>query len=256
MIHINKVSELTGVTVRTLRYYDKIGLLKPASKTEGGHRLYTDEEIKTLQQIQFLKKIGFTLDEIKNMLSSSEWNWSDSLKSQLFYVVKEQENLKEIESSLRELLNGLAIEGEQNWLAIQKIMRLSNKDKKMKQDYRESLFKGTEKLLWDKLPNLGSDSPNTLEWVALIGQIKGCIKDGPGAPRVQNIIRRMEEKRMEDFDGEDVFINKLWDMRMSPTESEKLGLYPIEQEVLEFLELAYAIFADADSNADPKEIIE
>ena len=46
MIHINKVAELTGVTVRTLRYYDKIGLLKPASKTEG-NRLYTNEEIKT-----------------------------------------------------------------------------------------------------------------------------------------------------------------------------------------------------------------
>ncbi|MHC2831901.1 DNA-binding transcriptional MerR regulator [Bacillus sp. F9_6S_D1_P_5] len=53
MIHINKVGELTGVTVRTLRYYDKIGLLKPASKTEGGHRLYTNEEIKKLQQVQF-----------------------------------------------------------------------------------------------------------------------------------------------------------------------------------------------------------
>ncbi len=132
MIHIHKISELTGVTVRTLRYYDKIGLLKPVSKTEGGHRLYTEGEIKTLQQIQFLKKIGFTLDEIKNMLSASEWNWSDSLKSQLIYVIKERENLKKIESSLKELLHGLALEGEQNWLAIQRIMHLSNQDKKKK----------------------------------------------------------------------------------------------------------------------------
>ena len=58
MIHINKVAELTGVTVRTLRYYDKIGLLKPASKTEGGHRLYTNEEIKTSASSIF-KKVGF-----------------------------------------------------------------------------------------------------------------------------------------------------------------------------------------------------
>lgn len=65
MIHINKVGELTGVTVRTLRYYDKIGLLKPASKTEGGHRLYTNEEIKKLQQVQFLKKLDFRCKRLK-----------------------------------------------------------------------------------------------------------------------------------------------------------------------------------------------
>lgn len=56
MIHINKVAELTGVTVRTLRYYDKIGLLKPASKTEGGHRLYTNEEIKKTSASSIFKK--------------------------------------------------------------------------------------------------------------------------------------------------------------------------------------------------------
>lgn len=120
LIHINKVAELTGVTVRTLRYYDKIGLLKPASKTEGGHRLYTNEEIKKLQQVQFLKKVGFPLQEIKHMLDFNELDWSDSLKSQLSYVINEQENLKKIELSLREMINGIAIEGEESWIAIQK----------------------------------------------------------------------------------------------------------------------------------------
>lgn len=56
LIHINKVGELTGVTVRTLRYYDEIGLVKPASKTEGGHRLYTNEEIKKTAASSIFKK--------------------------------------------------------------------------------------------------------------------------------------------------------------------------------------------------------
>ena len=119
MIHINKVAELTGVTVRTLRYYDKIGLLKPASKTEGGHRLYTNEEIKTSASSIF-KKVGFPLQEIKHMLDFNEWDWSDSLKSQLSYVINEQKNLKKIELSLREMINGIALEGEESWIAIQK----------------------------------------------------------------------------------------------------------------------------------------
>ncbi|WP_459503338.1 MerR family transcriptional regulator [Bacillus sp. C1] len=252
MIHINKVGELTGVTVRTLRYYDQIGLLEPASKTEGGHRLYTNEEIKKLQQVQFLKKVGFPLHEIKNMLASSAWDWSDSLKSQLSFIIKEQENLKKIELSLREMIHGIAIEGEENWIAIQKIMQLSSKDKEIQQYYRESVFKDREIKLWEKVPNMTSDSSDSLEWIALIGQLKRYMKDGPKAPKVQNIIRRMDEKRLEEFEGEDEFLDKLWEIRMSPKQSEKLRLYPIDQDVLEFMDQAYAIFMDEKNNPQPE----
>ena len=252
MIHINKVGELTGVTVRTLRYYDKIGLLKPASKTEGGHRLYTNEEIKKLQQVQFLKKVGFPLQEIKHMLGFNAWDWSDSLKSQLSYVINEQENLKKIELSLREMINGIAIEGEESWIAIQKIMQLSSKDKEIQQYYRESVFKEKEIQLLSKVPKMASDCSNSLEWIALICQLKRYMKDGPKATKVQNIIRRMEEKRLEEFEGEDEFIDKLWEIRMSPKQSEKLNLYPIDQDVLQFMNEAYAIFITEKNNPEPK----
>ncbi|PGZ08398.1 MerR family transcriptional regulator [Bacillus cereus] len=249
MIHINKVRELTGVTVRTLRYYDQIGLLKPASKTEGGHRLYTNEEIKKLQQVQFLKKVGFPLYEIKDMLASSAWDWSDSLKSQLSFIIKEQENLKKIELSLREMIHGIAIEGEENGIAIQKIMQLSSKDKEIQQYYRETVFKEREIKLLEKVPNMTSDNSDSLEWIALIGQLKRYMKDGPKATKVQNIIRRMNEKRLEEFEGEDEFLDKLWEIRMSPKQSEKMRLYPIDQDVLEFMDQAYAIFMAEKDNS-------
>ncbi|PFZ31617.1 MerR family transcriptional regulator [Bacillus wiedmannii] len=261
MIHINKVGELAGVTVRTLRYYDKIGLLKPASKTEGGHRLYTNEEIKKLQQVQFLKKVGFPLQDIKNMLDFNEWDWSDSLQNQLSYVIKEQEHLKKIELSLRELINGIAIEGEESWIAIegeeswiaiQKIMQLSSKDKDIQQYYRESVFKEKEIKLLEKVPKMSSDCSDSLEWIALIGQLKRYMKDGPKATKVQNIMRRMEEKRLEEFEGEDEFLNKLWEIRMSPKQSEKLSLYPIDQDVLQFMNEAYAIFMNEKNKPEPK----
>ncbi|EMA6344089.1 MerR family transcriptional regulator [Bacillus cytotoxicus] len=253
MIHINKVGELTGVTVRTLRYYDQIGLLKPASKTEGGHRLYTNEEIKKLQQVQFLKKVGFSLHEIKNMLASSAWDWSDSLRRQLSFVIKEQENLKRIELSLREMIHGIAIEGEENWAAIQKIMQLSSKkDKEIQQYYLESVFKDREMKLWEKVPNMTSENADSLEWIALIGQLKRYMKDGPKATKVQNVIRRMDEKRLEEFEGEDEFLDKLWEIRMSPKQSEKLRLYPIDQDVLEFMDQAYAIFIAEKNNPQPE----
>lgn len=186
------------------------------------------------------------------MLASSEWDWSDSLKSQLSFVIKEQENLKKIELSIRELILGIAIEGEENQIAIQKIMKLSSKDKEMQQYYRESIFKDREIKLWEKVPNMTSNNPDSLEWIALIGQLKRYMEDGPKAPKVQNIIRRMDEKRLEQFEGEDEFLNKLWEIRMSPKQSEKLSLYPIDQDLLEFMDQAYAIFMAKKNNPQPK----
>lgn len=69
MIHINEVAKQTHITVRTLRYYDQIGLLECSSKTEGGHRLYSDEDLQKLQQIQFYKSMGYRLQEIQEMLT-------------------------------------------------------------------------------------------------------------------------------------------------------------------------------------------
>ncbi|WP_153732116.1 MerR family transcriptional regulator [Sporosarcina obsidiansis] len=243
MIHINKVQELTGVTVRTLRYYDTIHLLKPAAKSDGGHRLYTNEEIKKLQQIQFLKGIGFKLQEIKTMLDSDHWDWSESLDKQLTYIIEKQHNLKKMEHSLRELINGIEVEGEDEWTAIQKFMQLSHADQDMQTYYRESIFNNEEIDLWKKVPTMSSDEPDSLEWMALLGQLKRYAKDGPHSPSVQAIIQRMDEKRLEDFEEENEFIDKLWKIRMSAAQSEKLGLYPIDQDVLKLMEDAYAIYA-------------
>ncbi len=60
---ISQVAELTGISTRTLQYYDEIGLLKPSELTESGYRLYDDEALQKLQQILFFKELGFKLKE-------------------------------------------------------------------------------------------------------------------------------------------------------------------------------------------------
>ncbi|MFD2170536.1 MerR family transcriptional regulator [Tumebacillus lipolyticus] len=249
MIHIKEVAKQTKITVRTLRYYDQIGLLTATSKTEGGHRLYSDDDMKRLQQIQFLKGMGYRLQDIKDMLSDSTWSWSISLKSQLVYIIEEKERLNSIESSLNELINSIAVEGGDDHLAVQKLIQLSNQDKTRLRTFRENMFNDKELELWTKLPKMGGGDPDSLEWIALIGQIKRHMSDDPASLRVQNIIRRMLEKQMDEFKGEDEFIDKLWDLRKSPIQSEKLGLYPIEQEVLDFMERAYEIYISSVQNS-------
>jgi len=237
LLHINEVKKMSGVSVRTLRYYDKIELLKPASKTQGGHRLYSNTELQKLQQIQFLKTIGFQLSEIKIMLESEEWDWSISLMKQLSYVMAEKDRLSKIEYNLRELINGIAIEGEE--FRIQKIMSLYTRDSKEVLTYKQNELDIKNYDVLDRLPNMTSSDPDSLEWIALLGQLKKYIHLKYSDPRIQNIIKRMDEKRAENFGDEDAFLDKLWDIRMSPEESKKHNLYPIDQEVLDFMKNAY-----------------
>ena len=61
---VKDVTELSGVSVRTLHYYDKIGLLKPYNRTEAGYRYYCEKELLRLQQILFYKELDFSLKEI------------------------------------------------------------------------------------------------------------------------------------------------------------------------------------------------
>ena len=65
---VGEVAKKMGVTVRTLQYYDKEGLLSPSAESEGGRRLYTDKDLVTLHQIISLKSLGFSLNDIKERL--------------------------------------------------------------------------------------------------------------------------------------------------------------------------------------------
>lgn len=69
---VGEVAKKMGVTVRTLQYYDKKGLLSPSAESEGGRRLYTDKDLIRLHQIISLKSLGFSLDDIKERLISLE----------------------------------------------------------------------------------------------------------------------------------------------------------------------------------------
>lgn len=71
---ISQVAELTGVSIRTLQYYDKIGLLKPSELTKSGYRLYNEEALQRLQQILFFKELGFQLKDIKEILQEPDFD--------------------------------------------------------------------------------------------------------------------------------------------------------------------------------------
>lgn len=242
MISIKEVTKQTGITVRTMRYYDQIGLLHPAGNTEGGHRLYGEKEIKKLQEIQFLKTLGFGLQEIGEMLSDENRDWFVGLQNQLGFISKEKERLEEIEGTLRGLLNEIMLKGNIDLSNMQKLIQLYQQNLDKRKVYLNQIFDEDESKLLDCLPNINSGDPETLEWIALMGQLKKHMSKGIFSPEIQQIVKRIHEKEKETFGNNKEFIEKLWDVRKSPQESESAGFYPIDSETLEFFEKAFEIY--------------
>ncbi|WP_410453066.1 MerR family transcriptional regulator [Paenibacillus alvei] len=239
---IQEVTKQTGITVRTLRYYDQIGLLNPSAKTAGGHRIYSEDDLMKLKHIQFLKQMGFRLQEIDELLAMQDRDWFASLNNQLTYILEEQEKLKQMEQYLRELMHSMVFEGKAKGDAVQKLIQLSGHSKETRKKYRELMFKEHEQKLLSCLPNVSSDDPDSLEWIALIAQLKQNMDAGPDDPQTQRILRRMLEKADDSFSGEPEFLDKMWSVRKCPEQSAQIGLYPLEPELLEFVEQAYEIY--------------
>ena len=73
-MRIHEVAKLTGITIRALHYYDEIGLLEPTKADKTKYRLYSENDLEKLQQILFYREVGFSLKEIKALLSAPVYN--------------------------------------------------------------------------------------------------------------------------------------------------------------------------------------
>ena len=96
MMTVNDVSKLTGVSIRTLQYYDTIGLLKPNGHTEAGYRLYDDTALERLQQILLFKELEFSLKEIKSMINAPDFDRDKAMEQQIELLTMKKEHLENL----------------------------------------------------------------------------------------------------------------------------------------------------------------
>ena len=93
---VSQVSRLTGVSVRTLHHYDRIGLLRPAEVTEAGYRLYGENELERLQQILFFRELEFPLQDIGKIINSSSFDRNKALDQQIELLEMKKEHLENL----------------------------------------------------------------------------------------------------------------------------------------------------------------
>lgn len=96
MMTVNEVSKLSGVSVRALHHYDKIGLLKPSAVTSAGYRLYDRKSIETLGQILLFKELGFSLSEIKKIINNPDFDAALALEKQIKLLTLKKEHTENL----------------------------------------------------------------------------------------------------------------------------------------------------------------
>ncbi|WP_459501826.1 MerR family transcriptional regulator [Bacillus sp. C1] len=248
MISIQELTKETGVTVRTLRYYDQIDLLRPSGKTEGGHRLYNETDVIRLQQILFLKEMGFSLKEIMNMLVTDEFSLKESLEKQLKFVQEEQRKFNRMERILQAVVYSAELEGELDWKIMFELIQLSKQSPRIREMFQKQTFSGEEQKLLHNLPNMSEEDKNVQEWVDLLKQLRSFMQEGKSASHdeVQGATKRLMAKCIEMANGDEAFLEKLWEVRKSKEDSQKMNMYPIEDELLAYMDEAFRIYDERE----------
>ena len=101
MMTVHEVSSLTGVSIRTLQYYDRIGLLRPAAYTEAGYRLYDEASLERLQQILLFRELEFPLKDIQRILESPGYDRGRAIEQQIQLLTLKMEHLENLISLAR-----------------------------------------------------------------------------------------------------------------------------------------------------------
>jgi len=103
---VKEISEITGISVRALHYYDEIGLLKPTGKTEAGYRLYDDTALAALRQILFFREFDLPLREIKAILEDPSFSREEVLRTQRRMLRAKEERIRRLIRSIDDILKG------------------------------------------------------------------------------------------------------------------------------------------------------
>ena len=103
---ISEVAKLSGVTVRTLHYYDEIGLLKPSKTTEAGYRMYSIEDLEKLQQILFFRELDFPLNEIKEIMINPKYDKIEALNKHKELLIEKRKRIDGLVTLIYKTIKG------------------------------------------------------------------------------------------------------------------------------------------------------
>ena len=204
---VGEFAKLTKVSVRTLHHYDRIGILKPAAISEGGHRLYSETELLRLQQILTLRYLGFPLAQIGELLERPDFDVLASMQIQRRVVRDRISELQKIESALGELVEGRQTSGEWNW---DLVVEASGAVQGSRQEAGFNVEKYYTPEQMQQFKELGDElGPNTIRsieerWTVLMAEVRTKRDLDPTSPEARELADRwnaLTAETMAHYDG-------------------------------------------------------
>lgn len=196
---VGELAGRTGLTVRTLHYYDEIGLLSPSHRSEGGYRLYTAEDVALLQQIRSLRQLGFSLGQVRALLAQPKTSLPGILRAHSARLKQQIE----LEQLLRQRLEALVarLEDPQGpaagvWDYISTMEVMTMVDKYYTPEQLAELRRRSEEYGAEHIKAVEA------EWPQLIAEMRRYMEQGvdPADERVQALGRRWQEL-VHEFTG-------------------------------------------------------
>lgn len=195
MMTVHEVSKLAGVSIRTLQYYDKIGLLHPTGYTDAGYRLYDDADLERLQHILLFRELEFPLKDIKAIINSPDFDRGKALEQQIELLKLKKEHIE----NLMNFALGIKMLGVKH-------MDFKAFDRSKLDEYSrqaKELYGNTPeyKELEEKQKNRTEEEDKLLaDRFMLFFKEAGEMKDtDPASPEAQGLVKRIQDYITENF---------------------------------------------------------
>lgn len=192
---VNEVSKLTGVSIRTLHYYDQIGLLHPSKVTDALYRLYDDTDLERLQQILLFRELEFPLKEIAKILNDQSFDRNMALQQQIDLLTLKKEHLENLITFAREIKETGVKKMDFTAFDTKKIEEYTKKAKEQwgntaaYQEYEQKHAKRSKE-----------DQKNMLQGLMdIFVEIGKLMEEGPESKSVQQQVERLQSYITENF---------------------------------------------------------
>lgn len=243
---VKKLSELTGVSVRTLHFYEEIGLLKPSYYGSNGYRYYEEKELLLLQQILFFKELGFTLKQIKKVLGRSDFDKLAALHSHRQSLYNDKEKIERLIETIDKPIKHLKGKKKLKSKEIFGDFSIIDKGKG-----NESYFAAEELVLKSVInPGIEKRDKSFSENInkkahAIFRELVRCIKKGydPTSNEVQNVIKK-HHAFVEQFHAATKDVYKALGQLYEEHPEYRKQLDALHPQLAEFMDKAMVIFAE------------
>ena len=233
---VGDLSKRTGLSIRTLHYYEEIGLLAPSYRTGSGHRLYEKSDIIRLQQIMSLRRLGFSLDEIRGCLNLSDFSFERVIELHISRLKDQIETERRLCNRLEAIAASLSSSEE---ISVEEIIQTIEEITMLEKYYTPEQLKE----LKERGQQIGQERIRQAEaeWQELMDQVRAEMRNGtdPASERVQQLAARwtgLVQEFTNNNPGIERAVGKMWQQEENIHGIDTRGM----REMMEYISRASA----------------